>query len=301
MKPAHHEDCVLLAVPSRVVAHWPVGTFVENIVVLDDGDFCLSVHNQRKLLRVTPAGKSSAWIDTPTSPAGLVRFGEGVLFVGGEIGTSPHHVYHVAEDGTVTAKLAVPDSLFLNGFTPGKDGRAYTVDSLLGAIIEVDTRRWTSRVLLQDARLTKCSDGPMPPGVNGIKLGDGCLYVTNTDRASILRAALHDDGRIGELEVIAEALRGDDLAVASDGDLFIANHFHNTVMRLSLGGEKVAIAGPNQGMAGSTACAFHPADPGALYVTTTGGIVMPLDGVTQEARLVRLEVGVGGRPMSVLD
>jgi hypothetical protein len=53
-------------------------------------------------------------------------------------------------------------------------------------------------------------------------------------------------------------------------------------------------------MPGSTACVFHRDDPGALYVTTTGGLIMPLNGVPQEAKLMRLEVGAAGRPLPKL-
>ena len=41
-----------------------------------------------------------------------------------------------------------------------------------------------------------------------------------------------------------------------------------------------------------------PDDSTMLYVTTTGGVVMPLDGVAQPAKLVRLEVGRPGRPVT---
>ena len=144
-----------------------------------------------------------------------------------------------------------------------------------------------------------CSPGSA--GANGIKAGDGALYVTNTDRALVLRAPLGLDGSpTAALETIAENLRGDDFALDADGDLYITNHIHNTLIRLKQSGERLAIAGPAQGMAGSTACIFGIGDNDrtTLYVTTTGGIVMPLDGVVQEAKLVRLDVGIAGRPIA---
>ena len=84
------------------------------------------------------------------------------------------------------------------------------------------------------------------------------------------------------------------------GALYITNHIHNTLIRLKQSGERLAIAGPAQGMAGSTACIFGISDNDrtTLYVTTTGGIAMPLDGVVQEAKLVRLDVGIAGRPIT---
>ena len=279
----------------------PIGTFIENIAVLSDGRFGLSIHNQRKLLRVTLDGASSDWVELPVSPAGQVAIGDGVLVVAGEVGQSPHRVYRVHADGKVEEKLAVEGSLFLNGLTPAANGRAYTVDSLLGHLIEIDVTRWTSRVVLADERLTKISDEPMLPGANGIKAGDDGLYITNTDRALVLHARLSAQGDVAELAIVAQALRGDDLALDERGRLYVTNHIHNTLTRLDADGAgRVALAGPNQGMPGSTACAFHPQDPGALYVTTTGGLIMPYEGQPQEAKLVRLEVGTNGRPLPQL-
>ncbi len=296
--PETHDPVALEPVAHKLIASWPVGTFLENIAVLEDGAFVISVHNHRQLLRVTPDGHGAVFAIISTSPAGLVAVDDGVFVVGGEPGQGPHHLFHVDLRGSVEQRMAVPDTLFLNGLTPGRPGRAYTVDSIRGNVIEIDLVAATSRVVLQDERLTKCSDEPMLPGANGIKLGDGAMFITNTDRALVLHAEMGDDGPTGVLTVVAEHLRGDDLALDADGDLYITNHIHNTLIRLKPGGERVAIAGPDQGMAGCTACVFTPDDPTGLYVTTTGGIVMPLDGVVQEAKLVRLETGVRGHPVA---
>jgi hypothetical protein len=268
--------------------------------VLRGGDFALCVHNKREWLRVTRQGDVRAAFTLPFSPAGIVAYGDGALVVGGDPGQGPHRLYELDASGRVSERLTIPDTLFLNGFTPGLNGKAYAVDSILGAIFEIDLAHWTSRVVAEDERLSKISDEPMLPGANGIKLGDGALFITNTDRATVLKASLSDAG-VAALEVIAEGLRGDDLAIDDQGRLYITNHIHNTLIRVNPdGSERVAIAGPDQGMPGCTACAFHPDDPGALYVTTTGGMVMPLTGIVQEAKLVRLEVGAVGRPLPEL-
>jgi hypothetical protein len=296
--PAAHEEPPLAPVPHRLVASWPVGAFIENIAVLADGTFALSLHNRRQIVRVTRDGSSAPWAELPVSPAGLVAYRDGAFVVAGEIGTSPHYVYEVFADGRAEPRLTVPDTIFLNGFTPVSPTWAVTVDSLRGEVIGIDVQNWTCRVLFRDERLGKISDEPMLPGANGVKAADGCLFITNTDRALVLRAALTDDMTISGLAVVAEALRGDDLAVDTLGRLYITNHIHNTLTRLEADGSgRVAVAGPEQRMPGCTACAFHPDEPGALYVTTTGGLVMPFNGVVQEAKLVRLEVGAAGRPL----
>lgn len=79
----------------------------------------------------------------------------------------------------------------------------------------------------------------------------------------------------------------------------ITTHVHNTLVRLDPDGRRVALAGPEQGMHGATACAFGVgADDGALFVTTTGGVVMPVDDVPREAKLVRLDVARRGRQLT---
>jgi SMP-30/Gluconolactonase/LRE-like region len=301
-QPASHSAVDVVAVPHTVVATWPVGTFLENIAVLDGGEFVIAVHNRRELHRATSGGEHHLWVSMPASPAGMIAHDGGVSVVGGEPGQGPHHLYRVTPTGEVHDRGPIPGTLFLNGFTPGPPGTGYAVDSIAGEVFGIDLDSGGSRRVLSDQRLQKISAEPMLPGANGIKATQDALYITNTDRALVLRAPLDSDGiPVGSVEIVAEHLRGDDLAVASDGNLLITNHIHNTVIRLDPStGKRTAIAGPDQGMAGSTACAFGtaPGDRASLFVTTTGGIVMPLDGVVQEAKLVRLETGVTGQPVT---
>lgn len=301
-QPAAHRGVALDPVPSRAVATWPVGYFLENIAALSDGDFVISVHNRRELHRATATGEHHRWVSMPASPAGMITDADGVCVVAGEPGESPHHLYHVGLSGEVADRGPIPDTMFLNGFTPGPSGIGYAVDSITGTVIAIELASAASQVVLSDERLQKISPDPMFPGANGIKAGDGALHITNTDRALVLKAPLDGAGwPVGTLETIAEHLRGDDLAVAHDETLFITNHIHNTLTRLSPDGHRVAIAGPQQGMAGCTAAVFGTgADSTSLFVTTTGGIIMPLDGVVQEAKLVRLDVAASGRPIEFL-
>jgi hypothetical protein len=109
-------------------------------------------------------------------------------------------------------------------------------------------------------------------------------------------------------EVFAEALRGDDMAFDRQGRLYIATHLGHSLDRIDStqpSVPRVALAGAAQGMSGSTACAFGPidksagsADQQALYVTTTGGILLPPGGALQTAKLVRLDVGAHGHPLT---
>jgi sugar lactone lactonase YvrE len=117
-----------------------------------------------------------------------------------------------------------------------------------------------------------------------------------------LRTQLQPDGRPGPVETAAKRVLADDFTFAASGSLYIATHPEQTVFCLDTTGTRVTIAGPEQGAAGATACAFGRAtgDKNALYVTTDGGFVAPYEGTVQEAKLLRLEVGETGWPSSNL-
>jgi len=115
----------------------------------------------------------------------------------------------------------------------------------------------------------------------------------------MLRTRLQPDGRPGPLETAATHVHADDFAVGASGALYVAHQPEQTVCRLDAAGTRTTVAGPQQGAAGSTACAFGraPGDEHVLYVTTDGGLVAPYEGAVQEAKLLRLEVGEGGWPL----
>jgi len=79
-----------------------------------------------------------------------------------------------------------------------------------------------------------------------------------------------------------------------------AAELHPVGHRFLPGGRRTSLGGPLQGLAGSTACAFgrQGSERSALYVTTTGGLVTPPGGMLQGAKLIRLQVGEEGYPLS---
>lgn len=301
--PAEHVQPPFHVVPAAIIHTWPVGTFVENLAILDDGSIIVSIHSHNKLDRIFPDGTSaSLFAQMPAPASGLIAVGNQLYACGGEIGKAPGYMWHVSSTGAVEQFLTIDEALFLNGFTPIRPGFAFVVDSLLGAIFEVDFVQCKYSLWLQHELLTKCSDDPMQPGVNGIKTFGDSITVTNTDRALVLKIGILPDGRYGGISVIADALRGDDFAFDDSGALYITTHNHNSLVRVSPSGERIAIAGPDEGMVGASACAFgrRPDDRHSLYVTTTGGLIMPYEGKLQPAKLVRLDVGNSGYPLPTI-
>jgi hypothetical protein len=132
--------------------------------------------------------------------------------------------------------------------------------------------------------------------------------MTSSDRGLVLRVAVDKNtGRCveGSLEVVAEGFTGDDLAFDVRGSMYVATNPAQTVMKLDGIGlfkenagdkkeelERTTILGgeEKEETAGPTAVAFGRGeeDREALYVVTTGGIINPVNGKVELARVVRL-------------
>ena len=136
-QPASHSAMDVVAVPHTVVATWPVGTFLENIAVLDGGEFVIAVHNRRSCTGHL-GGEHHLWVSMPASPAGMIAHDGGVSVVGGEPGEGPHHLYRVTPTGDVHDRGPIPGTVFLNGFTRGRPEPDMQMDSIAGEVFGID-------------------------------------------------------------------------------------------------------------------------------------------------------------------
>jgi len=173
-------------------------------------------------------------------------------------------------------------------------------DSWIGALMRVDLAAREISVWFKHEQLTRAPGLYMLPGANGVKRFGDRIFVSSTGRALLLSVAVNENGSAGQLELLSERLRADDMAFDVLGNAYLSTHIGHSLDRFARDGTRVSLAGPDQGMAGSTACAFGRAkdDSQSLYVTTTGGIILPAGGVLQPAKLIRLEIGVTGHSLS---
>lgn len=291
-----HDATLSARVPATVVASWPIGTFVENLLALDDGSLLVSVHSEGRVDRVQPGGERRPWSSFDAGTTGLSRIGDHVFVSVGHPGQGSWAIHRVSGEGRSEKLVDLQEALFLNGSTPFRGESLLVVDSILGRVFEVGTRTGTYRTWLDDDLLRKITPEPMMPGVNGVKTFGRHVYFSCTERALLLRTAVDADGRPGPLEIVAERFVGDDFAFDVDGNLYVTTHVHNQVQKLGMDGTRTVVAGVEEGMNGSTAIAFGrtAVDGRSMYVTTTGGILAPIDGRVREAKLVRLDVGVRG-------
>jgi sugar lactone lactonase YvrE len=283
------------------VATWRAPAFLENLAIDAEGAVFVSVYSHKRVDRYDPATRATTpFAEVPAPPMGLAFDGRGVLWMtGGTLREGPGYIWRVEPGGAVRQWCKLLDARFMNGCTLHPNGRTLLAcESASGDILAIDLDqpgRWD--VWLQGDRLRPVVPGY--PGSNGIKFREGWAWITVSGRGLMVRVPIQPDGSAGCLEIAATRLMADDFAFGMSGSLYITTHPEHTLVRLDPSGARTTLAGPEQGMIGSTACAFGraPGDEKALYVTTDGGFLIPHESGIQDAKLVRIEIGESGWPL----
>lgn len=319
-----HEEGSRDVRPVETIYEFSQNYFLENIAIRSNGGVLVTVHNRNELVYVDPHYPPQP---KPAPAAVIYRFEAGVsgivevehdrFYVSvGEIGKQGSYgVYRVdmsgfASDshGNVTSnadvkKVAtVPDALFLNGsaLLSREKGIILLADSIVGAVFALDVKSGKVDTWLKDRQLEKVTENPMMPGVNGIKIHKGHLYLSNTDTKTFLRAELLSSNATeytaGKVEIVQEKLNADDFAFDEDGSAYLTTHVYESVVKLDAAdGERSTVAGGLGDIvcAGTTAAAFGRTerDRTSLYVTTHGGMSYRDQSEVGPARLLRVEVG----------
>ncbi len=257
-----------------ILARFPNGTFLENLVVEPDGRVIFTNYFARRLEAWSPVAGHAAFAEVPAHPVSLTALGggrqalavHGASFMDGPAAMQGQAAVLLLDPaGAVTGRIALPEAVFPNGGLLLAPERMLLADSALGRIWLVDLANGTATAWL-DHPLLRPNPALPYPGVNGIKrAGDG-LLLSNSATRQLLRVGL--DG--GAPVVVAEMNLGiDDFAVAADGTVYAATHAES-LARLPPGAA-APMAMPAPGVEGSTAVALTP-DGRALYALGTGGL-----------------------------
>ena len=296
-----HDGGRFTAITATTVATWRAPAFLENLAIDAEGTVFVTVYSHKRVDRYDPATRATTtFAEVPAPPMGLAFDASGVLWMtGGTLREGPGYIWRAEPSGAVRQWCELPDALFMNGCTLHPNGRMLLAcESASGHILAIDLDqpgRWD--LWLQGDRLRPVVPGY--PGSNGIKIRDGWAWISVSGRRLMVRVPIQPDGSAGAIEIAAARLSADDFAFGMSGSLYITTHPEHTLVRLDPSGARTTLAGPEQGMVGSTACAFGRArgDEKALYVTTDGGFLIPHESGIQDAKLVRMEVGESGWPL----
>ncbi len=212
----------------RVVAHFDfaAGEAPENIALEPDGSADLTFAFARQVANVTRHGDirervTLPAVANPNTPiihsavvTGIARAHDGTLYVNYATGTSKTGIWRIVPDGSRPQQIAkLPTNGLPNGLALDEHrGVLYAADSVLGTV-------W--RVPVSGGERTAWATGtaldPVPSesgfGINGIKVHDSAVWVSNTDRRTLLRIPVRRNGSAGTIETRATGIDGiDDFA-----------------------------------------------------------------------------------------
>lgn len=280
--------------PAKAIANFPPNTFLENIAVDPEGSLFITSYEEGKVYRVTTTGEITEIANVNGNAAGIVVDPQGHLLVAGATQEKVGTVFRIDRNGIVESIITVPEAVFLNGMTPLTNERYLIADSYKGAIWEVNAIEKTAYIWLQHERLARSNPNHPFPAVNGLKIYNNTLYASNTQRQHLIRIPIYSDNTAGTPELFLTNVNLDDFAFDEQGNLYGTTHVYNSVVRIASDGQITTIATAEQGVAGSTALAFgrKGSDRTGIYVTTNGGMSLPLPTGLEAAKVIRLEVGV---------
>jgi sugar lactone lactonase YvrE len=164
-------------------------------------------------------------------------------------------VYRVGAAGAPAQLYAKhAEMAFPNGIAFDDAGTMYVTDSAAGAVFRVSTSgevvKWLADPLLAGGK-DACGEGmgvgvPFDIGANGIVVDGDTVFVSNTDRAQLVRIPIQADGSAGAPSLLvapscADLSGADGLALAPDGDLIVAVNHLDKLVRVDREGHLTAL------------------------------------------------------------
>jgi sugar lactone lactonase YvrE len=265
------------------------GQFPEGLAVDEGGDVLVSFAPLGELAeidldeatspRVEPVG-SVPGVD-PAADIGLLGLAIGPRgdVYGAVVAPAAQGVWRFDERSGTPERLAGTEAIgFPNGLAFYPHGNLYVASSsepsspagaLQGGIWRIAPDGSVERLLVDEA-LGGTGTLLLPTGVgaNGIAYCDGALYVTNTDKGTLLRIPVDEDGALGEPAVVAsgdDLVGADGIALDAHGNAYIAVITQSTVVRVTPDGAIEPVAAASDGLDWPSSVAFGPDGDGPLY------------------------------------
>jgi sugar lactone lactonase YvrE len=273
----------------HIVAHFDLaaGQTPENIALEGDGSADLTLALARQVTHVALDGTTRVLATLPAERnpdtpllysavvTGIARAHDGTLYVNYATGTAKTGVWRIPGDGGAPVQIAkLPPDGLPNGLALDERRNVlYAADSVRGTVWRVPRSGGTATAWAIGASLRPL---PAPPavglGANGIKVHRDAVWVSNTDRETLLRLPVRPDGGAGPAETRATGLGGiDDFAFPGRGSTVLAalNRSSQVVLVRRDGTRTVVLTG-RDGLSNPTSVAVRGRNvyvPGAALLT----------------------------------
>ncbi|HEY4025853.1 MAG TPA: hypothetical protein VGO86_05420, partial [Candidatus Dormibacteraeota bacterium] len=222
----------------RIVAHFDLAAnqTPEDLAIEPDGSADISFSEADEAVRVSLDGHLSVLGQLPRGGAcspsaislslGIARTSDGTVFLVDCTADSNTGVWRIRPGSAPVQIASLPANGFPNDMAlDAAHGQLYIADSTLATVWRVSVNGGAPVAWVSDASLARTSF----LGANGIAVHDGAVWVSNTDRGTIVRFPIRDDGTPGPVLAVATGLGqidnftfipGTDIVVAA---LIVAN------------------------------------------------------------------------------
>lgn len=282
----------------RVVALYPSGHFLENLMVRPDGAVLFTSYFASEIGIWSESAGQAVFARIEGHPVSLAHGTEGpvlalhgVPFTEGARLAGSGAVLQLSREGRPGRRIALPELGFLNGMVRQSDSVYLIADSGRGRIWRLDLASGAATTWLELPEMAPDAARPGLPGVNGLKISGGALFFSNSARPGIYRLQLAADGSPGGPVERVVALPGvDDFVVLPEGGFLAATH-GDVVLRVAANGAISPLL-ETPDIAGCTAVALAPRPAGGqfLYISASGGL---LERRGLPAHLVQMELPGG--------
>jgi hypothetical protein len=282
----------------RVLIHYDLGAGrqPEAIVAEPGGAVDIGLGPAAQVERLTPDGRrrviaqlprpSDGGVDTPvlgfSMTTGLVRTADGTLYIGYAAGHDDlTGIWRVRPGGRPVRIAALPATSFPNGMDlDERTGRLYFSDSTRSTIWSLSLHGGDLVPWLTGPELDL---GPDNLGVNGLKIHNGAVWVTNSQHGALLRIPITRKGRPGRVETRVSGISGlDDFTFTGRGDTVIsAVNIANKVVLIRPDGSYETVLTTADGLSGATSVAVH-----RDTVFVTNGAFIPVPPLPQDPNLL---------------
>ena len=277
---------------TSIFASFPENTFLENIAIDAGGKIYVTSLFEGIVYRFGQDGSRVVFAHIDGKSAGIVALDDGSFLMNGWDAADKPTIYRILSDGKTLVADQPLKARFFNGMAILNNRAVVVCDAYLGCLWCHDLVGNKTSIWLEHPLLTKVDmEQFYMPSANGIKRFGNAVYVSNTERRLLLRIPL-DGEKPSDPEILIPDIILDDFAFDEEGNLFGATHVLNGVLKITPDLQTTVIAEERDGLAGSTAVAFgrSDGDKDYIYVTTNGGLTMPVNGQIQPGRIVKINV-----------
>lgn len=262
--------------PVSTLATFPKQTFLENLVLLPDGSMLVNSHLEGIVYKIKPSGEPQKFASVKGKLTGIAAYGKDKFVLTGNDENDKSVLFLLTTGGQISKLMDLPEAQFVNGITYLAVNDFLIADSYKGCIWKINAKTKVASIWLADAALERVSEQNPTPGVNGIKVFQQSVFISNTQKQQIFKVNLTAERQAGKPELYASEVNVDDFTFDVNGNLYATTHVYNSIIKITPDKKISVLAEQPQGSAGSTACVLKKTALGyTLFVSTNGGMLLP--------------------------